>query len=341
MSSWHIEDPMDGISGELSSQHGALRSTLLFFMAVSWYNVIELVVLVLTTFRRWRGLYFWSLLLSGCLGVAPYTVGFLLKFFSHVSSTVTVTVLTVGWWVMVTGQSLVLYSRLHLVLRDERLLHRVLALIIANVFLLHIPTTVLTYGANVIRGPAWVRGYNIMEKLQLTGFTLQEVLISMLYIWETVKLLRMCSARENRKIMRQLVGINVAMLIMDLVLLSLEYANYYAIQISLKGAVYSIKLKLEFAVLGRLVAVVHNRHPPAPLDGDLQLSQYTEAPDSHHGSGIVFSSRGLLRLVQIVRLESGSITTVNSGRFNLSLITHSHLQISLSLARIPRSIPNK
>ncbi|RAK81028.1 uncharacterized protein BO72DRAFT_465932 [Aspergillus fijiensis CBS 313.89] len=274
MRDWSMEEPMDGIAGELSTQHGGLRSTLLFFMAVAWYNVIELVVLVLTTFRRWRGLYFWSLLLSGVLGVAPYTVGFLLKFFTQTPALATVTVLTVGWWTMVTGQSLVLYSRLHLVLRDERLLHRVLRMILANVLLLHVPTTVLTYGANLRQTPAWLRGYNIIEKLQLTGFTVQEVVISLLYIWETVKLLRMCAARENRKIMRQLVGINVAMLVMDLVLLSLEYADYYAVQISLKGAVYSIKLKLEFAVLGRLVAVVHNRCPPAPIDGDLQLSRF-------------------------------------------------------------------
>ncbi|PYH48880.1 uncharacterized protein BP01DRAFT_371099 [Aspergillus saccharolyticus JOP 1030-1] len=274
---------MDGIAGELSTQHGGLRSTLLFFMAVTWYNVIELVVLVLTTFRRWRGLYFWSLLLSGLLGVGPYTVGFLLKFFTEVSALATVTVLTVGWWAMVTGQSLVLYSRLHLVLRDERVLRRVLAMILVNVLLLNVPTTVLTYGANVVREPCWLRGYNIMEKLQLTGFTLQEVVISMLYIYETVKLLRICAARENRKIMRQLVSINVTMLLMDLVLLCLQYANYYAVQISLKGAVYSIKLKLEFAVLGRLVAVVHGRCPPAPIDGDLQLSQYAHGGLEAHG----------------------------------------------------------
>lgn len=241
---------------------------LVTFISLSCYNVAELVVLVLATFRRWGGLYFWSLLASGCIGVVPYSIGFLMKFFTQTDSVLSVTVLTIGWWTMVTGQSVVLYSRLHLVLRDERVLRRVLRLIIVNFFLLHIPTTILTYGANIVHSGdmSWIKGYNIMEKIQLTGFTLQEGVLSTLYVAETVKLLRLgadVSARpDSRKIMYHLIGINCAIMIMDLVLLSLEYANFYAVQITLKGFVYSLKLKLEFAVLGRLVDLIQgSRHP--------------------------------------------------------------------------------
>ncbi|KAL4742651.1 hypothetical protein BDV11DRAFT_210884 [Aspergillus similis] len=253
------QDIYDGISGSLTGDHRSegLLAVLTIFIALSCYNVLELVVLVLSTFRRWKGLYFWSLLISGVLGVVPYSIGFLLKFFSHVDSTFSVSILTVGWWTMVTGQSFVLYSRLHLVLRDERILHRVLYMIIANVFLLHVPTTILTYGANVVAYQPWVVGYNVMEKIQMTGFTIQEVIISVLYVWETIRMLQLTSSRENRKIMHQLVGINVMIVTMDLVLLGIEYASLYAIQITLKGVVYSVKLKLEFAVLGKLVDVVH------------------------------------------------------------------------------------
>lgn len=262
-----FEDPLDGITGVLANHAHSLKAVLLTFIAVSWYNVFELVILVFCTFRRWRGLYFWSLLISGSLGVLPYSLGFLLKFFtSTVSSTLSVTLLTLGWWCMVTGQSLVLYSRLHLVLRDERLLRRVLIMIWVNVVFLHVPTTVLTYGSNAHdRSPRFVRGYNIMEKIQMTGFTIQELIISALYVVETIQLLRLGWDRTKRKIMHELVGINVIMFIMDLALLGLEYASHYAIQITLKGAIYSIKLKLEFAVLGRLVDVVHGDRQPNPL----------------------------------------------------------------------------
>lgn len=274
-----VEDPLDGISGELAGDKWALKTTLVTFIAISCYNVVELVVLVLSTFRRWRGLYFWSLLLSACVGVFLYSLGFMMKFFTSADSTLSVTVLTVGWWAMVEGygtnpaprmirtdassQSVVLYSRLHLVLHDERILRRVLAMIVVNFFILMVPTTVLTYGSNVVnRNPVFVTGYNIMEKIQMTGFTIQEVIISALYVMETIKMLRLGSDRNKQKIMHQLVGINICIVIMDLALLGLEYASYYAVQITLKGLIYSIKLKLEFAVLGKLVDVVRRSSLP-------------------------------------------------------------------------------
>ncbi|CAL5874023.1 uncharacterized protein PFLUO_LOCUS8309 [Penicillium psychrofluorescens] len=282
-------DLLDGISGELAKEAVELQIILVVFIGLSCYNVAELLVMVPSTFRRWRGLYFWSLLVSGCIGVVPYSIGFLLKFFTHVDSVISVTVLTIGWWTMVTGQSVVLYSRLHLVLRDERTLRRVLHLIIATFFLLSIPTTIMTYGANIVRSHnrIWIEGYNIMEKIQLTGFTLQETLLSTLYVIETVKLLRLGAdtRRDARTLMYQLCGINVLIITMDLVLLGLEYANFYAIQITLKGFIYSLKLKLEFAVLGRLVEVNQgSRHPVSIAIADtLPLCSFQPAPNTPDG----------------------------------------------------------
>ncbi|KAL2847458.1 hypothetical protein BJY01DRAFT_234270 [Aspergillus pseudoustus] len=283
------EHKMAGLAGPLGDdEDGVLKAVLVIFIALSCYNIVELVVLVLSTFRRWQGLYFYSLLISGVIGVVPYSLGFLLKFFRIASPAISVTVLTVGWWTMVTGQAFVLYSRLHLVLRDERTLRRVLYMIIVNVFLLHVPTTVLTFGTNVVdqtdssdlrkslenasQENPFVDAYNIMEKIQMTGFTVQEVIISALYVWETTKMLQLGSSRENRRIMHQLVGINVMIVIMDLVLLGLEYASYYAIQITLKGVIYSVKLKLEFAVLGKLVDVVHGNKQPGLVGSLIHLA---------------------------------------------------------------------
>ncbi|KAL1966074.1 hypothetical protein VTN77DRAFT_4822 [Rasamsonia byssochlamydoides] len=257
------DGPLDGISGAFDSEANNIQLVLIIFIVLSLYNVVELVVLILFSFHRRRGLYFWSLFLSTTLGVFPYSLGFLLKFFTNISPFISVTVLSAGWWVMVTGQGLVLYSRLHLVLRDQRILRRVLYMILANILLLHVPTTVLTYGSNVNNPtPTFIKAYNIMEKIQMTGFTIQEGIISGLYVYETMKILRAASQqkRENRKIMQQLVGINVIIIIMDLTLLGLEYASEYAIQITFKGAVYSLKLKLEFAVLGKLVDFVRLAH---------------------------------------------------------------------------------
>jgi hypothetical protein len=193
--------------------------------------------------------------------VIPYSLGFLLKFFRLTDSVwLPLSLITIGWYVMVTGQSIVLYSRLHLVLHNPTTLRRVLYMIIVDAVVLHIPTTILTYGSNLgnANTSVFVRGYGIMEKIQMTGFCIQEFIISGLYIWETAKMLRASPEKGNRKIMYQLLSISVAMVAMDLCLLSVEYANLYVIETTVKGMTYSLKLKLEFAVLGKLVHLVNS-----------------------------------------------------------------------------------
>lgn len=56
--------------------------------------------------------------------------------------------------------------------------------------------------------------------------------------------------------MYQLMAINIFIIIMDLGLLGLECASLYILETTTKPVFYSIKLKLEFAILGRLVQFV-------------------------------------------------------------------------------------
>ncbi|KAJ5294720.1 hypothetical protein PENANT_c014G05597 [Penicillium antarcticum] len=285
--------PGNGISGGYQGASLGMKITIATLAGITWYNAFELMILLFVTFAEYRGLYFWSLLISSSVGLLPYSLGFLLKFFNLTDIRwLPVTLLTIGWWCMVTGQSVVLYSRLHLVLSNHRVLRRVLIMIVVNAVILHLPTTVLTYGTNLAVAPsleAWKRGYNIMEKLQMTGFCLQEFIISGLYIWETVRMLRLDPDRAKRKIQYQLLIINFIIIILDLGLLVAEYKNYYIMETMLKGAVYSIKLKLEFAVLGKLIHLVHNhvwkpesfsapRDLPDFVDATRVTSDVTHAP---------------------------------------------------------------
>ncbi|EEH44220.1 uncharacterized protein PADG_00509 [Paracoccidioides brasiliensis Pb18] len=253
----------DGVTGAYSGHLGT-QIAIGVFLAIGWYNAIELCALVFIAFNTYRGLYFWSLLLTALVGVVPYCIGFLLKFFELMESIwLAVVLLSCGWWVMITGQSFVLYSRLHLVLRDEKVLRRVLCMIIVNVFILHVPTTILTFGSNSNSKDLFVPAYNIMEKIQMTGFCIQEFIISTLYIWETVDMLKLSPDNGNRKIMYQLLGINLIFILMDIGLLAVAYANLYVYETTLKAMIYSVKLKLEFAVLGKLVHLV-NSHSWSP-----------------------------------------------------------------------------
>lgn len=255
-----------GITGGYTGTSLSFQCIIAFFIGLGLYNVIELTVLVFVTFQKYSGLYFWSLLVSSW-GVVPYSLGFLIKFFrignpreGHEGPTwAAVILLTIGWYSMVTGQSVVLWSRLHLLTRNQKVLRGLLIMIITNVVLLHFPTTVLTFGSNSMQNKdilQFVHGYNIMEKIQMTMFTIQEFIISGVYVWEALRILRLSLHDGARRTMFQLLALNVIIFIMDLGLLSCEYANLYIIETTLKGAVYSIKLKLEFAVLGKLVSFV-------------------------------------------------------------------------------------
>ena len=89
----------------------------------------------------------------------------------------------------------------------------------------------------------------------------QEVILSSIYIIETVKILRNSLQPNTRKTMKQLVLINAIIIVMDLGLLGLEAASLYILETLTKGVIYSIKLKLEFAILGKLVNFVGGNKP--------------------------------------------------------------------------------
>ncbi|KAL8690571.1 MAG: hypothetical protein Q9218_004005 [Villophora microphyllina] len=225
--------------------------------AVAWVFVVELDLTIFLTFRRRSGLYFWSLLISSW-GCVLHAMGFILKYLVSSPWTVTLPFIEIGWVAMVTGQAFVLFSRLHLVVRNQKTLRYVLSLIIFDACILHIPTIVFTVGSNSPNPKthdSWQSKFNVMERIQLVGFCLQEFLISTLYIVSTVRILGSVYHSMTRKVMLQLILINVVCIGMDIVLIGLEFTNEYVGEASIKPMVYAIKLKLEFTVLNQLMGL--------------------------------------------------------------------------------------
>lgn len=240
--------------------------------ALSFYNSIELILLIFTTFTSYRGLYFWSLLISTS-GLIPYCIGLVLHYFRVGNSLIGLIINNYGWCAFVTGQSVVLYSRLGIVLGrgNDRILKLVKWMIIIDAILFHVSTTVLEFVGNYAEShavrPAYQKGYMYIEKIQMTGFCIQEFIISGLYVWKTLDILKTqdnvprsgstTSEHSPKKlvhrVMLQLVIINVVIIALDVLLLVVEYYDLHIAEISLKPFVYSVKLKLEFAVLSKLV----------------------------------------------------------------------------------------
>jgi hypothetical protein len=222
--------------------------------SISLYNAIELLLLIFVTFKRYEGFYFWSLLVAS-FGNIPYSLGYIISYFQLTYSSVGLAINNVGWWLMVTGQSFVLYSRLHLVLNDKKIL-RAVVMIIVDAIIFHIPSTILNFYSNYGADPrAAAEGYKVYEKVQMTGFCVQETIISGLYMWKTAQLLKVLATPEARRTMWQLLIINMIIILMDVGLLAIEYRNLRVDEQVFKGAFYSIKVKLEYAILGKLVQI--------------------------------------------------------------------------------------
>jgi hypothetical protein len=256
-----------------------LTTTIIVFIALASYNAIELNVIIFSFFKRRRGLYFWSFL-AATNGIIPPNIGFLLKNIlnSH-NFGLYATLVSVGWVPMVTGQSLVLYSRLHLIFRNPFWLRMVLIMILTNAFVLHVPTIILMYGANSSPNNSWAYPYDIYEKVQVTMFCLQEFIISAIY----VKTCYSFFDAENslygdaiRKMHHHLLLVNVVVILLDLPILALEYTGFYDLQPAYKAFVYSVKLKIEFRILNELVDMTH-----AQNDNDRRFHNSSSVPIHH------------------------------------------------------------
>jgi hypothetical protein len=223
------------------------------------YNALELLLLIFVTFKHFEGLYFWSLLIAS-FGVIPYVVGWLIVYFSLTHNYVGFIIDSYGWVTMVTGQSVVLYSRLHLVLKNENILRVVKWMIIFDAVVFHTMTTVVLFGSSIgdEQGP-FNQSWKVIEKLQMTAFCIQEFIISGLYVWETIRLLQIVRKKGTIRVMWQLFIINVIIIAMDIALLALEYRNLRTLEQAFKVVIYSFKLKLEFAILGKLVELVQQK----------------------------------------------------------------------------------
>src|SRR6059058_1609769 len=117
---------LDGVVGAYTGDDFAIKVIFTTFLGIALYNSVELTVLIFITFQHYRSLYFWSLLLSTVLGVIPQSLSFILKYYNFAPLWFSITFSTVGWYFMVTGQALVLYSRLNIVVPNLRVRHRVL-----------------------------------------------------------------------------------------------------------------------------------------------------------------------------------------------------------------------
>lgn len=234
----------------------ARTCVLIAMLAIAIYQAFVVDLKVLATFQKRNTLYFWSLLIASW-GIISHSTGIILKWFvGSCPWTVNTAFATFGWWGMVTGQSLVLYSRLHLVVRDQRILRAVLIMIITNFLVFQVPTTVLTFGSNQDDPGLWLKVYNVYERIQLIVFTLQETIVSVIYIRATHKLLQPTDPDDTRHTKKFLIWLNVLCIVLDVAFVIQVYSGEWVYKTGTQSLAYAVKLTIEFVVLNRLMEIV-------------------------------------------------------------------------------------
>ena len=133
------------------------------------YNAFELLLMILSRLKERRSLLFVSLVVA-TTGVFPYLIGLISEYFQLFSFWVCMLLSTVGWICLISGQAVVLYSRLGLILQDHRILKAVKWMIIVDAFVFHTSTTIVQYGKSYgSNQKQFNHAFLYIEKIQMTG----------------------------------------------------------------------------------------------------------------------------------------------------------------------------
>ncbi|EJP67224.1 hypothetical protein NHJ13051_009353 [Beauveria bassiana] len=249
--------------------------------SVAWYIGIEINVSLFILFKRKQGLYFWSCLIASW-GVILQPIFMLLADFNVWKDAIpSIVMIYLTWFMMVVPQSWVLYSRLHLLMRATNTLQIIKYVLIFNSIVFAFPTMVIGTLAQATNVNPGLKSFNLKwDRIQLVVYFVQEISLSLLYIFQTYKYLKdirplqlrfwsLSSTtsndepppKEQSPVLRHLIYVNIVIIVLDIILLGIQCADLFYLQAALKPCIYGLKLKAEFAILNRLIGILQRRQP--------------------------------------------------------------------------------
>lgn len=232
---------------------------LVAFMSIALYNGLELFFWIFDFFKHRRGCYFWSMVISA-LGIIIFALAQILFFFNLAPKPVYILGISIGYLTMSTALALVLYARLHLVTSD-RIARFVLYLVIITTLLFPLPMQVLFLTGTFANSMRVLEISLIYERLVVTVACGREYLILGIYIFEAFRNLKPVIAvkgHQGRKVRDILIATTVVIVFLDVGLLLTEFQERRAIKMTYSAFSSSVKLKMEFAILNKLINLVQS-----------------------------------------------------------------------------------
>ncbi|KAI8942903.1 hypothetical protein NX059_000942 [Plenodomus lindquistii] len=253
--------PIDGPNGPSLDRDTTLGTamTASAFLGVALYLCAELQLRLLLRSTR-RSLYFWACLVCSW-GIFVHSICITLSDFRVWGNYSSFVFIFLSWFTFVVGQSVVLYSRLSLVLLHAKTKRYVLYMIITTAIIFGFGTVIINLISHYPHTANLERLVPIWEKIQLAAFFLQETSIGLLYIRATAAHLRSSTILGTptahlriRRALRNLIAVNIFIIFLDFSVIGMCYTGFFFLQSFHKVAVYAIKLRAEFTILNQLRA---------------------------------------------------------------------------------------
>jgi hypothetical protein len=240
-----------------SPTHNNIFLASVILLSIASYNVVEVLVCIASTFRRFRGLYYYSVLLTDISLGGFIGVSFSFHFTAN-PAIWTMVLWAVSHTTLTTAQVLVPYARLHLVLpHNPRLVRAVLVMIIVSSIVLLVPQVVCYIYTAISRNPDWGPSHRIaiIQRTISIAAVVREMAVCAIYAVQAFRELGTIAAqkgRDGKKILYQLIAVQIAVVLMDVALVANIFVAAAALQWGYSAAVCAIKLKMEFAILNTL-----------------------------------------------------------------------------------------
>ncbi|PLB44914.1 hypothetical protein P170DRAFT_440121 [Aspergillus steynii IBT 23096] len=259
-----------------SEMPSVLVLLLVSFIAIGLYNGLELFFWIFDFFKHRRGCYFWSMIIS-VIGLLMFAVAQIILFFNLASTYVWGVLIAFGYVIMSTALVMVLYSRLHLV-TSQRISRYVLWLVIITTLLFPIPMQIIFFVGIFKPSMRAIQISLIYERLVVTVSCAREYIILGIYNFEAFRSLKpviSIKGRQGRRVRQILVATTLIIVFLDAGLLITEFQDRRVIKMTYSSFAISVKLKMEFAILNKLINLVQapsisSSLPSDPLSSDQQ-----------------------------------------------------------------------
>ena len=232
---------------------------------------------------------------------------------------------------MVTGFSLVLYSRLNIICQNRRTRQFVLGMIIFNGIVWHTAMTITSAekakGRNAGypgRLPLWKSIDYYFERIQIMIFSSQETIISFFYMRAAYQYVNNGFAQKGkiRQNMTVLVLVQLVIIAFDIAMITIDFAGLLQLKLFIHSFVYSAKLELEFVVLNQLVELSRLGLPGLSISGHDEISG-PESETLESTRKLPYRTAGLINqsMIETLDLESRSSRASKPSMYTLDFIT--------------------